>query len=338
MKTQTGNVKPRVTEERKVQSTEIQTRIDGGMSFEAQLDQARTLIKSGFLPQHVKTPEQALVIMQTGKELGLPPMKAFRSIYVVHGNAGLSSQLMKALCEKAKDSKGDSILEDFDVRRSDDTACHIFIKRRGRKGRLYIFTREEADKACFSMTWKKNENGSGGQWEVKDAWKKQAATMLEWRCTSKGLRREFSDVILGLYTPEEIAHDVELVEAESEGAPAGERVTSLEIKPEAAAAPELEARPVAEPKQEKEEPQNVSDVVVKVDDMDDESIMRWAFPKGAYSGQSLMMIYSQETGNGKPKGKLYLEQLVENPKTGANVKKIIERFLTLMSKEEQAAK
>lgn len=300
-------------------STEIQTRIDGGMAFHDQLEQARVLIKSGFLPAHVKTAEQALVIMQTGKELGLPPMKAFRSIYVVHGNAGLSSQLMRALAEKSKE------LEEFEVRQNTDTACHIWVKRKGRKGRLFTFTREEADKAKFSMTWKKNENGTGGQWEVKDAWQKQPATMLEWRCTSKALRREFADVVLGLYTPEEIAHDVEIVEAQAVGAEGGEKVTDIEVKPVVEQTRMVQEAPA----------EDVHDVKVKVEDMDDEAIMRYALPGGKFKGMSLTSVYYQETGNGKPKGKIYLQELKDDEKTSKNVREILERFFVLISKEEK---
>jgi len=54
-------------------------------TFEGMLAQAEVLVKSGLLPRTVKTPAAAVAIMLTGRELGIPPMQSFRSIYVVDG-------------------------------------------------------------------------------------------------------------------------------------------------------------------------------------------------------------------------------------------------------------
>ena len=40
---------------------------------------ASLLVKSGLLPQAIKTPEQAIVIILKAKELNIPPIQAFSS-------------------------------------------------------------------------------------------------------------------------------------------------------------------------------------------------------------------------------------------------------------------
>jgi hypothetical protein len=56
-----------------------------------------TLVKSGLLPQSIKTPEAAVVIILKGRELGIPPMEALNSISVIQGKPTVSPQLMLAL-------------------------------------------------------------------------------------------------------------------------------------------------------------------------------------------------------------------------------------------------
>jgi len=70
-------------------------------TFDEMMKQADVLVKSGLLPQEVKTPAAAVAIMLTGRELGIPPMQAFRSVYVVKGKPTLSAQLMGALILRA---------------------------------------------------------------------------------------------------------------------------------------------------------------------------------------------------------------------------------------------
>jgi len=55
------------------------------------------LIKTGFLGQHIKTPEQAVMVMMAGDELGLPPTVAFRDLHVIHGQIGMKAKLMLSL-------------------------------------------------------------------------------------------------------------------------------------------------------------------------------------------------------------------------------------------------
>ncbi len=46
---------------------------------------AKALVSTGFLPQAIKTPEQAIAIILTGRELGIGTMAALNTINVIQG-------------------------------------------------------------------------------------------------------------------------------------------------------------------------------------------------------------------------------------------------------------
>jgi hypothetical protein len=149
-------------------------------------DQAQSLVKTGFLPQAIKTPEQALAIILTGRELGIPAMAALNTINVIQGKPTVSPQLMLALIERSGQ------LDDIKVDVTDKGAT-VTMKRKGRTSHTEHFGQTEAQ----SM-------GLLG----KDNYKKQAGVMYKWRAVAACARTVFPDVILGLYTPEEMGAEV----------------------------------------------------------------------------------------------------------------------------------
>jgi hypothetical protein len=82
-------------------------------------------------------------------------------------------------------------MEDFQSK-GDAKQCTVSMKRVGRSPHTETFTLQSAA-----------ELGLAG----KDNWKKQPATMLKWRAIAACARVVFPDVLLGFYTPEEIAPD-----------------------------------------------------------------------------------------------------------------------------------
>jgi hypothetical protein len=58
---------------------------------------AEKFIKSGLIPQSIRTPEMAVVLIQIGSELGVPPFQSVNQIYLINGRTMLSSQLCRAL-------------------------------------------------------------------------------------------------------------------------------------------------------------------------------------------------------------------------------------------------
>jgi hypothetical protein len=153
--------------------------------YEVIRSQAESLVKTGFLPQAIKTPEQALAIILTGRELGIPAMTALNGINVIQGKPTISPQLMLGLIERSGQ------LDNIKIDMSDEEVS-VTMKRKGRSAHTEVFGWEQA-KAMQLVS--------------KDNYRKQATTMFKWRAVSACARVVFPDVLLGLYTHEELAPD-----------------------------------------------------------------------------------------------------------------------------------
>lgn len=149
-------------------------------------DQAGVMLKSGFLPPSIKTAEQCLALFLAGKELGVGFMESVRSINIIQGKPTISPQLMLALANRTGELKDQKI-------DADDKRAIVTITRKGRSPHTVEFGVKEATDLGL-MT--------------KDNYRKQAKTMFVWRAMAANLRVTFPDVLLGLYTPEELGADV----------------------------------------------------------------------------------------------------------------------------------
>jgi len=154
--------------------------------------QAGMLVKTGFLPDSIKTPEQAIAIMMKGRELGIPSMYALSNIVIIKGKPTCNSELMLALIYR---DHGDAAMR---IVESTNEACQIAYRRaRWSKEQVYAFTAQDAQRAGLMTT---------------DTWKKYTAAMLRARCISAVARMAFPDSIAGMYTPEELGADVEVTD------------------------------------------------------------------------------------------------------------------------------
>src|SRR5262245_38290613 len=88
------------------------------------ISQASVLVKTGFLPQAIKTAEQAAAIILTGRELGIGTMAALQTINVIQGKPTVSPQLMLALIQRSRQ------LENISIETSDQGAT-VTIQRVG---------------------------------------------------------------------------------------------------------------------------------------------------------------------------------------------------------------
>jgi hypothetical protein len=155
-------------------------------------EQAGVFIQSGMLPAHIKSPEQAIVIMLKGRELGLPPLYALSTIGVINGKPVVAAEVMAALVYRRH---GDQALR---IVQSDARACTIEYRRRGwGEPQTYSFSIEDAHRAGLLMG---------------NAWQKYPAAMLRARCISAVARMAFPDAISGVYTPEELGGAVQVME------------------------------------------------------------------------------------------------------------------------------
>lgn len=150
--------------------------------------QAGELIKSGFLPAGIKSPEQAVAIILKGRELGVPPMQALSHIHVINGKPTMSAELMLAQVLKLHPKTKISYPE-----RSSDK-CVIKVQRDGSEPSTFSFTIADAQSAGLLNN---------------PTWKKYPRAMLHARCVSEMCRSLFPDAIAGVsYCPEELGATV----------------------------------------------------------------------------------------------------------------------------------
>ena len=65
----------------------ISTRDEGDIGgFNQLVDAGARMVKTGFLPDHIRTGEQFAAIVLVGREMGIPTMRAIRSLQIIKGN------------------------------------------------------------------------------------------------------------------------------------------------------------------------------------------------------------------------------------------------------------
>lgn len=139
------------------------------------------LVRSGFLPDAVKTKEQAAAIILKGNELGIPAMQSFSHIHVIKGKPTCSSELMLALLARGGVA--------WEWVKSDQNEAEIKFIREG-YGPVSGY---------FSMEAAKNANLNS------PVWKSYPGNMLRARAISNGARMIAPDLLAGMsYTPEEL--------------------------------------------------------------------------------------------------------------------------------------
>ena len=111
-----------------------------------------------------------------GRELGLPPMAALNSLYLINGKTGMAAEVMLALARKSPHCLG------IELKVSNNKVCTYRYLRKGQsQPKDFSFTIEQA-----------NQAGLRG-----DNWAKRPDAMLRARCASALVRAEFSDVLIG---------------------------------------------------------------------------------------------------------------------------------------------
>lgn len=180
-------------------------------------DQAAVMVASGFLPSGVKTPEQALAIMMTGRELNLPPMAALRGITVIQGTPSMKPELMLGLCI----GRVPGFRYAFGV--CDSQSASVTVSRPSMlEPFTSVFTMRDAETAGLLKN---------------PTWRQYPANMLRWRALGNALHVCCPDVLVGIYTPEELGANVnadgEIVDAlPTQPAPRAQQQRSTPIQAE----------------------------------------------------------------------------------------------------------
>ena len=173
----------------------LATRADGlggvetpWVNLDAQMAYAARLIASGYLPASVRTPAQAIVIMQMGRELGLPPMQAFRQIHVIAGRPTMSADLMRARMLKG--------------------GIRLTWVKTGDDGKEAVLRGTRRDGSSYTGRYTLEMARAAGLL-TKDPWRKNSGDMLRARVTSQVARMVAADLLEGMiYTPEEMGAEV----------------------------------------------------------------------------------------------------------------------------------
>lgn len=169
----------------------------------------QTLIDSKKLPTHIKTVQDAFTIAQMGKELGFATMQAFHYIIPIQGKLSLSAKATGALLRKGgvkyvtiEDGvlvyPGGGISPTKEGEKPIDQRTTI------------MFYRDDLKEEC-SFSWKDAEKQG---LTTKDNWKRMPKEMLWARCLAKGSNRIGSDLLLGLYTIEEMTDALNIRESD----------------------------------------------------------------------------------------------------------------------------
>ena len=152
-------------------NTELSKQVDNQSQM---LEQASAWVKSGLLPASVKTPEQAVVIVLKGKELGLPAMASFEMIDVIMGKPALKPKGMAGMVRKGGVKY--KTLKDFEP----------VLDSEGNKVDVETVIRFYRDGIEEDVKYTYRDAQSLGL-TSKDNWKKQPGIMMYWRCFSKEL-------------------------------------------------------------------------------------------------------------------------------------------------------
>jgi len=152
-------------------------------------DMSSMLVKTGFLPQTIQTPQQAISIMLKGRELNIPPMQALSQINVIKGKPAISSELMLALIYRQCPSV------ELEWTEMTDTVVACKVKRHSKQNwQAFKWTLQDADKAGLLSN---------------HSWRKYPRALLRSRVVSEMARAVFPDAIMGCsYTPEELGETV----------------------------------------------------------------------------------------------------------------------------------
>lgn len=157
-------------------------------TLRAQMEAAKRFVDSGLLPAAIKTPQQALTIMQAGREIGVPPTYALRNIHVIEGKPSCSAELLMALVRR---TYGQAAIR---VAVTTNELCTVEYREQGWDGISSLtFSLDDAKKAGLA---------------TKAMWGKYPRAMLRSRAVSETVRTAFPECIAGLYTPEELGADV----------------------------------------------------------------------------------------------------------------------------------
>ncbi len=185
-------------------------------SFEEAYRIAKVLAASDLVPKDYRDkPENCLVAMQWGADIGLPGLQALQNIAVINGRPSIWGDAAKAL---ALNSPFCDDIEERIEGEGDAMVAVCIAKRKGKVATEQRFSVSDAKKA--------------GLWGKQGPWTSYPKRMLQMRARGFALRDAFPDALRGLVLAEE-AQDYEPKEMG-----AADRVETPDPQPRVTALPE----------------------------------------------------------------------------------------------------
>lgn len=151
------------------------------------------------LYKDIKTPMEALQIIMKGRKYGLTVADSLQMIHMIEGKPSLSAQLIIGLVM----SSGYAEYIDFNDDATEHGATWETKRRGGRRPMRWTFTTADAQRALLGgVQIDKAGNYSG--FDPKSNWAKHPKVMCLWRAGVFLCRAVYTDIVGGLYMPDEI--------------------------------------------------------------------------------------------------------------------------------------
>jgi hypothetical protein len=185
------------------------------------------LASSSMVPKAYQgKPQDILVCVQWGFEMGLAPMQALQNIAVINGKPSVYGDAMMALVQAS--AVCEDVEEFFENEGTPNPVAVCVAKRKNRKPVIAKFSVEDAKRA--------------GLWGKQGPWSAYPKRMMQMRARGFALRDAFPDVLKGLISAEEAADYPD----EAKPRPVAKPANPLDLvaKPEPVAIPVQTSDPV----------------------------------------------------------------------------------------------
>jgi len=155
----------------------------------ASIEEAQLLARAAVASRlyAVQSPEAALMILLTGKDLGLTASQSLRAIHVISGKPVVAADALVAAVRRS------GLCDSWRVVESTPTSATIETRRKGE---------EHAESETF--TWGDAERAGLTRGDNYRKWPRE---MLRHRCAAALARRVYPDAVLGCYDPGELPEE-----------------------------------------------------------------------------------------------------------------------------------
>lgn len=181
------------------------------MNFAELMHFAEMLVPTGILPDWIKQPGQVVAVVMTGRELGMEPMRALRSLVMVKGKV---TEYADSQLARFKSDGGRAVW-----RTLNDTEAVLHLRHPNGDEHTETFTIEDAKKAGLA--------GPGSMYQ------KYPRAMLRSRAITAGIKSVGWEGGVGMYDPDELAHVAPpAVQEEERPAPAAHDPARIPASPD----------------------------------------------------------------------------------------------------------